>query len=709
MANRWTDNEKEALYLVARNYYAEINTYKILEPNSEVIQTILRIAKSSRDTEAILYALEKMKFLKEGKNTHKDKRFFVNQLKQSDFLKFTVSPNYESFTPSAIIEFKNCYEQNRLKTNDVDELCSAIASSLFLSALRVKNELVNLGLIRLNTLMCYDLDEPLIEKEKDQKLKSKKLSSELEKRINTLRADISYIYDTHSKPNPSIIYSSDGTGTGKSYAVIDRFIQQTNLSDIKDGHRNLLFLTPQKAQIDIAENLKKIAEDKGIKILSFLSQGNYKGSTSDMSNIEFKNWITCESNEAVFKRWYTELKTYSYFEKYASKLKKIVGNILYYNEKLKNKYQIDSDELEEYKEFKNRNEINLIKTLNGLAQAILQEQRNGKYIPIKERFDSRIKKDRLLTEIIDFVLPFERAKKYPCILLATSDKFDCNVNIAIENKKDGKPVIKSLPFDYIIGQKIKPDIENDEGRTADKNGKPFSEQIEFLKKDYFLTDEDNYFRKNNISFTLIIDEEHIAYNKFFDRSKTTLISPNTQIAHVFSVVNRIVQSFKSANQKNSDDFVLYEAHEKFVSELRDLFENKCNISSGITLDTILRIFSNNLHHIIIDNSELEQIIHICKNVFSITPKRYFNEKVLEKIRIGSYANDTECHIYFARSQADTNPTMRDILQTLMCVFSACSHIDDTDFRSMIRHGAENSQNALLDQFVRKAISAKASV
>jgi hypothetical protein len=174
-------------------------------------------------------------------------------------------------------------------------------------------------------------------------------------------------------------------------------------------------------------------------------------------------------------------------------------------------------------------------------------------------------------------LPFERAKISPCILLATSDKFDYNVNIAIENKKNGKPVIKSLAFDYIIGQKIKPDIEDDEGKTADKNGKPFSEQVEFLKKDYFLIDEDNYFRKNNISFTLIIDEEHIAYNKFFDRSKTTLISPNTQIAHVFSVVSRIVQSFKSANEKNSDDFVLYEAHEKFVSELRDLFENKCEI------------------------------------------------------------------------------------------------------------------------------------
>ncbi|MEK8020286.1 MAG: hypothetical protein VSS75_025720, partial [Candidatus Parabeggiatoa sp.] len=53
--------------------------------------------------------------------------------------------------------------------------------------------------------------------------------------------------------------------------------------------------------------------------------------------------------------------------------------------------------------------------------------------------------------------------------------------------------------------------------------------------------------------------------------------------------------------------------------------------------------------------------------------------------------------------------MHDILQALMCVFAACSHINDPDFRSMIRHGAENSQNSLLDNFVRKAISARANV
>jgi len=293
MANRWTDDEKEALYLVAQKCYKEINQYETVEPTSEVIQTIHRLTNSSRDTKAILYKLEEMGFLRKSSNTYQDNVFFVNYLKESDFLSFSVFPNYKPFTSSDIIAFQSCYQQTVLKINDIDELCSAIACSLSLSSLRVKKKLFDSGLIRLNTLMRYELVSPLIDKEKDQNLRNKSLSPEHKNRINTLRCNISYIYDTHSKDNPSITYSSDGTGTGKSYSVIDKFIQQTDVNNIEQGHRNLLFLTPQKSQIDINPDLIKDAESKGIKILGFLSQ-------DDMSNIEFKNWVTGEVSKDIF-------------------------------------------------------------------------------------------------------------------------------------------------------------------------------------------------------------------------------------------------------------------------------------------------------------------------------------------------------------------------------------------------------------------------
>jgi len=710
MANRWTDNEKEQLYFVAKSHYLEINNYKIIQPDSEIAHIIYQDSSSLRSVIAVLYQLEEMGFVKKGKNTYRDNHFYVKTLRQSDFLNFSVSPKYEPLTLLEETDFKSCYEMFVLEIDDVEQLVEKISKFLKLSSLRIKKELFNLKLIKLNTLMYYELVYPINEKTKDQKLKAKSPSREYENRLNALRKDIAYIYDTHSKLNPSITYSSDGTGTGKSYSVINSFIQQTDVNNISNGHRNLLFLTPQKSQIDIADNLKKEAEDKGIKILSFLSQ-------EDITNIEFKDWVTKKISKDIFKNWIKELKNDSYLTDYIEKLDNSVRNAEIYNTEIpKAKKRGELEVVEEYEERQKKNNYNLRKALENLACAILQEQRNGKYISIEERFkEAGIKKDgkpnkaAILSEIIDFVLPFEWAKISPCILLATSDKFDYNVNIAVENKKDNKPVIKSLAFDYIIGQKIKPDSDDEERRTADKNGKSFYEQVEFLKNDYFLTDENNYFRKKAIAFTLIVDEEHIAYNKFFNRSHKKLIAPNTQIAHVFSVVHRIVKSFESVTKENRDDFVLYEAHESFVSELKRLFETQCEVSNGVTLDGILRIFSNNLHHIVIDNSELEQIIHICKNVFSITPKRYFNEAGLKKIRIKSRANDTECQIYFDRDRADKNPTMHDILQALMCVFCACSHIKDEDFRYMIRHGAENSQNSLLVQFMQNARSNRTSI
>jgi hypothetical protein len=75
MANRWTDDEKEALYLVAQKCYKEINQYETVEPTSEVIQTIHRLTNSSRDTKAILYKLEEMGFLRKSSNTYQDNVF----------------------------------------------------------------------------------------------------------------------------------------------------------------------------------------------------------------------------------------------------------------------------------------------------------------------------------------------------------------------------------------------------------------------------------------------------------------------------------------------------------------------------------------------------------------------------------------------------------------------------------------------------------
>jgi len=286
MTNRWTDDEKEELYLFAKSSCEEISIHRTLDPSSDIILKIhSRLDGLERDTKSILYKLAEMGFLRKGKDTYETNRFFVNQLKPSDFHNFTVKPSFKKLTLSQASEFSRCFEREACKINDVQKLCLAISGFMKISCLRVTNELWDKKFIRLNPIMNYELVSPMTITENDEQLKGKDLSVEHKERINGFRHDVSYLYDTHSKNNPSITYSSDGTGTGKSYSVINSFIKETDMEDIAFGHRNLLFLTPQKAQIDIDKSLVEDAKNKGIKLLSFLAQG-------DISNIKFKNWVT---------------------------------------------------------------------------------------------------------------------------------------------------------------------------------------------------------------------------------------------------------------------------------------------------------------------------------------------------------------------------------------------------------------------------------
>jgi len=708
---KWEEAELEELYSVVRNYIHDINQCKIFNPNCEMICKIhSALSDTKRDTKALLYKLKEMKIITAGRDFHKTYTGYLKTFNEHDMLSFKISPAYKELSPLQIIDLKNCYELEVSKLHNLDELWGLMSDSLGLSILRIKYELYQLQLIKINPLNKYELATPQFKNREDINLNKKRLSSDEKAKINKIRSDVSYIYNSHDKNNPSITYSNDGTGSGKSYGVFNSYIQETEVTDTSNGHRNLLFITPQKAQIDIDDNLVEIAKDKGIKILSFLA-------IDDLSNIEFKNWVTHESNEMLFSRWIKCLKHDNYYKGEIGQLETTLKSAKYYSKKiLYLKSSVEVEVLDELKEQQKKNKQRLHKILQKLAQMILVYQKGKQYVPLNEYFmnaaylkNNEPNKVQVISEIIDFVLPFERAKVSPCILLATSAKFDYNIGISVIDI-NGRPHIKSLPFDYIIGQKKKPENMDEAVRTSDVSGSSFVEQVDFIKNEYFLTDDNNYFRKKNISFTLIVDEEHIAYDKFFESSKKKLFDTNTQIAHVFSVINRFVQSIKIAEDTGKENIILYDAKYKFVSELTTLFNTKCEITQGVTLNTILDIFSNNIDHISIESSQVEQIISICKNVFSITPKRFFNEQGLKKIKIGSFSHNTECRVYYKDANPDdNNPTMHDILQALMCIFAACSHIKDPDFRNMIRHGQENSQNSLLDKFIQGAINARASI
>lgn len=80
-----------------------------------------------------------------------------------------------------------------------------------------------------------------------------RISSALSHEINSQRARLAPFFNGNAKPNPSVSFANDGTGFGKSYNVFDQFVEHSAVCNEGGGHRNLFFITPHKAQIDVSK------------------------------------------------------------------------------------------------------------------------------------------------------------------------------------------------------------------------------------------------------------------------------------------------------------------------------------------------------------------------------------------------------------------------------------------------------------------------
>lgn len=61
----------------------------------------------------------------------------------------------------------------------------------------------------------------------------------------------------------------------------------------RGGHRNLFFITPHKAQIDISQVTQDKANQRGVSILSFLAE----------QDLNFVGWVTKRRNEDLYLGW----------------------------------------------------------------------------------------------------------------------------------------------------------------------------------------------------------------------------------------------------------------------------------------------------------------------------------------------------------------------------------------------------------------------
>ncbi|GGK80499.1 hypothetical protein [Amphritea balenae] len=708
----WSNFERESLFqIVCQNLDGLRACGKEIDLHSPVLTKIHKEFASSeprnfeRDEAAILYQMAKMGFLFHHQYSHKTRKFGVKRVTETEISRLTVNPKFPVIPLDEKQRLLDSFRKYAEEGLCIDEVIRLASSHEYPFSL-VKKLAIDSGLLRVAHDGEFKMD---FESTDIDQLANKQIPEDEKKDINKAREKLGKLYDSYFKLNPSVTYSNDGTGTGKSYSVIAQYIEKTDPSKIEDGHRNLIFITPLKAQIDIDPGLIEDAQNKKIPILSFLAR-------PDMSGLDFKNWVTGEENNDIFARW---IAFFNGKKKGASSIQKLIGSFKYQvNNAQYLKSQIERlekngavEDLKEAKESFKKNANIMVKTLSAVAKEILNIKADkSKRLTSEKIFkEATLKKGKpdnvaaYYAEILDFVLPFERAKYTPCILLATSSKFDYNIHLAVNND-DGEVGITSMPFDYILGQKKR----YEEEMLADMNGKAFEQQVDFLKHNYFVLDHDNYFRKHKIDFTLIVDEEHVAYELFFNSCNKQLFDTNFKIDHILSAVYRIVSTIKGTTQ-STDEITFYDTKKKFIADLEDTFGSKCNVESDNTLIEILSLFRSSVEHIFIDSSEVEQVIQICKNVFSLTPKRFFNQEALKKIRLRSLYNDTVCQIYYEKEVTDPNPTMYDIMQVIICCFYACSRIKDEHFESMISDGNEYNQNSPLKQFITKAKRSKVSL
>lgn len=535
-----------------------------------------------------------------------------------------------------------------------------------------------------------------------ESIKAKKIKK---KEINKVREIISNIYNPYIHNKPTITFSNDGTGFGKSYGVFKEFIKNSDDS----ASKRMFFITPQKAQIKIDKNLIKEANKKNIEFLSFLS-------LKDLHNLSFKDWITEESNREKYTRWISLIKhKNTIITNEIKKLESLINSIEYLEDRLNSKY-LEMEYKIELEEDLVKKSRDLNNCLISLALNILNDNRlDNVRLSANEIFKLAEKKPKdsvykIYSEILKTIFPFEYAKYKVCILLSTTKKFDTSVQMITE-KRNGNIQNESCSFYSVVGGKIDEYNEN----IGSLIGQEDREQIEFLKNEYFVTDENNYFRRNNISFEIVVDEEHDSYETFLDSGRVQLLDKKCKMEDVLAGTFRIYASCKDRNKDDMTNSFSPSAIEgiAFSNNLENLYKNNCDASEHISIFDFLKMFSGNVDGIAINANKIEQISNITKNVFNYNKKNYFNENALKNIKLRSHHNNSVCEAYTEdqyeqeEDESEYNPSMYDLYQLIMVVLAACSNVNTQGklYKSLGMR-KERNQNNPLNIFISKANSVK---
>ncbi len=736
----WTIKEDCKLLTFVRQHFSALVSHNRLNATMPFSQQLHDAFDSpDRDAAALLYRLEQAKILgfasrPGGDPTKQLFRCLIN----NDLALYDYSLTFPSLrkalhpdtVAAALNHFTNSNPHEPL-SNTINE----IAKALHLSSMQIEKLLIDSGQITINSYReCERVGEITINNNLQDLISRQIPDITLVEDINACRAQVSQLYHVHECDGAEVIFSSDGTGFGKSYGVIqgyveylERFAKNRKSDDLfpEGGFTNLLFMSPQKSQIDLDSSQKDKILAAGGEFICVLSR-------KDIADLDFMDWASGLKNRDRYIQWYEGAKGSKYIGGAMRSLNYHVSQIDRCEEQLKKLTTYGSQDTNYEREIieeqlKNcrhsiRNTIeSACKLLFGPdsektsikeyirrgLQARQERMQNAETARKPGKPEPKISVHEVYFELIKQVLPFEVCQYRPSVLLMTTNKFDTSTYRLVPRQRGEGVRFESVGFDLLVGGKLTPkDPQISAVAAAGHTG-----QVAYLRDEHFRHNPDCPFRKKNIRFTVIIDELHEAYTRLEETCHVKLITQENNLAHVISVAGRIynaVLSLERRNKPKESQTTFEQEMVKFITTLRHLLAEKCELSPGTTLGSILEMFRDQLGAFEVNGDAAERIISITRNVFSFNPKMYVNEEGLKRIRMRNSEGDitrTELYYEVENDASDTNPTLHDLFQLVSVILAACSDITNRHFKRWVKNGGQDnssSQNTPLGQFVDAA-------
>lgn len=734
---KWTLLEDIKLLILVRQYFTVLVKQNWLDANSPFSQQLHAAFNSShRDAAALLYRLKDAKVLQlASRPTGNAEQQRFKCLLSDDRALYDYSATFPTLrklvSPTLIAEVLKHFAASDLLLSVTDTI-SEIAAVLSLQPIQVEKILIENNQLLVNSYRQ-------LERHKSYTSSSLGLSKQIKKqtpavefidKVNACRNRASQFYHVHERDGAQVIFSSDGTGFGKSYGVIqgyveylERFASTQTLNDVfpEGGFTNLLFMSPQKSQIDLDHRQKERIIAAGGELICVVAR-------KDIADLNFIDWATGLKNRDRYSLWSELAKASAYIGREMSQLNYLIKQIDYCESHIEQQARFrtldaasEKDMLEEQlKNYRHR----LRSTLESACKALFKEGsaaasvREYIHLGVKARHERaqkiaegksvpKISVYEIYLEIIKQVLPFEVCRYRPAVLLMTTNKFDTSTYRLRPRQRGEGVLFEPVSFDLLIGGKLKPE----EPQISTMSGEPHGVQVNYLRSEHFKLNQDCPFRRNNIRFTVIIDELHEAYTRLEESCHVALIKQENNLAHVLSVTGRIYNAVLSLEQRSKlfEEQTTFEQEKvKFITTIRELLADKCELSPGTTLSSMLKMFRDQLGAFEVNSDAADRIISLTRNVFSFNAKMYVNEDGLKRIRLRHSNEDiTRVELYYEveGDTNDINPTLHDLFQLVSAILAACAQITNRHFKRWVKNGGQenaSSQNTPLGQFVDAA-------